>query len=381
MSYDLQVYTKQRLGTEQLTRLVLDAGLDIEPRSPTSQSLTVVRGSKKQYVFTLGNAVAIEAEDVPSEVTAVMLAPKWMYELVVEGSSSTGTSQAIRMARRLAGASNGVVLDQQTDQTWARGRMRKVAPVERGHTDIVELRWYSRRVDEPADLADRWLSHAHELLPEALPRRFGPVEPFAGRLDRDGEAAFVAAVAAEPMALYFVASAPCIGGNLCGHGREGSIRGHALQVHRSPVGQPDWRDALRRFFVAVAGGSRAFYASAEVVRNVAWSGRSIGFDGSTERTTYLAPLGRWYGLPPYPVWWSWFGTIYVPLVSAHLPAEGTTEHGNGILYEAAAAPVGRDELRGLLPPDLLAQPDTTDPNVYNPPLTEARVLPIVLRAP
>lgn len=241
-----------------------------------------------------------------------------MYELLVEGSSATGTAHAIRFARRLAGAAQGVVLDQQTGQAWARGRLRAAVPAARGRADAVKLIWYTRDVDEPSDLAEQWLALARQFLPEALPRRFGPVEPLAWRLDRDGDAAFVAAVAAEPMLLFFKASVPCIEGHLSGRSSRGPARSHALLVHRGVLQQAEWRDPLRRLFVEVAMGSRAFYASAEVVRDLIWSGRSISYDGSTERATHLAPRGRWSGLSPYPVWWWWFGADYRPLVGCQL---------------------------------------------------------------
>lgn len=372
MSYDLLVYAKLRLDRDQLAALVHDAGLDAEPGQ---QALMVARGARQQYCFTLGDAVAVEAEDVPDEVTAA-LAPQWMYELLVEGSSATGTPHAIRFARRLAEAAQGVVLDQQTGQAWARGGLRAVVLAARGRTDVVKLIWYTRGVDEPSDFAEQWLALARRFLPEALPRRFGPVEPLAGRLDRDGDAAFVATVAAEPM-LFFKASAPCIEGHLSGRSSRGPTRGHTLLVHRGAVQQAEWREALRRLFAEVARCSRAFYASAEVVRNLIWSGRSISCDGSTERTTYLAPRGRWSGLSPYPVWWSWFGVDYRPLVVPYLPFAHITEIAEGIPCETATAPADRDELlqSRWLPADLLARPDDSDPRLVNLPLAPARSLP------
>jgi hypothetical protein len=157
VSYDLLVYAKRRLDRDQLAALVHDARLGVEPNRG---ALTVVRGARRQYCFTLGEAVAVEAEDVPGEVTAVALASRWLYELLVEGSSATGTTHAIRFARRLAEAAQGVVLDQQTGQVWARGRLRAAAPAARGRADVVQLIWYTRDVDEPSDLAEQWLALA-----------------------------------------------------------------------------------------------------------------------------------------------------------------------------------------------------------------------------
>ncbi|MGZ6807657.1 MAG: hypothetical protein ACXVGG_13675, partial [Mycobacteriaceae bacterium] len=189
MSYDLQVFSRQSLSLADLRQLLALAGLASEGSDVTSGTLTVQRGARGQYSFTLGLPVAVETEDVPEEVTAVLLAPACLYELLVEGSSTTETQHAVRFARRLAEASGGVVLDQQTGQTWHRGKLRTSPPVERGSIDVVQLRWYTSTGD--AAPARAWLDLARRHMPEALPRRFGSVEPLAMKLDTDGPEAFV----------------------------------------------------------------------------------------------------------------------------------------------------------------------------------------------
>ena len=214
MSYDVQVFAQQALTAD-------DAG-------DAPESLTVVRGARARYSFTLGLPVAIEAEDVPEEVTAALLGPSDLYELMVEGSSTTETPHAVRFARRLAQASAGVVLDQQTGQVWARGKLRAAPPVQRGTIDIVELRWYVHPEVTGARAATAWLELARRHLPEALPRRFGSYEPLPMKLDVDGPDAFVQAAAAERL------------------GKRGRLRpGQAAAARRSMRQGPeeDWRCA------------------------------------------------------------------------------------------------------------------------------------------
>jgi hypothetical protein len=104
VSYDLQVYSQEALSSDSLRELVTTAGLGVEDADGDTGALTVVRGAKGRYCFTLGLPVAVELEDVPEEVTAVLLAPAFTYELLVEGSSPTETPHAVRFARRLAQA-------------------------------------------------------------------------------------------------------------------------------------------------------------------------------------------------------------------------------------------------------------------------------------
>jgi hypothetical protein len=137
------------------------------------------------------------------------------------------------------------------------------------------------------------------------------------------------------------------------------VRGHTLSVHRAPMHQADWRDALHRFLSRLRTATERFTPRQRWCATASGRGRSLGYDGSTERVTYLGPGCRWYGLSPYPVWWAWFGPLYRPLVSTHLPAEHVITSGaGGLLYEAASEPSDRDELAdapGWLPADLLVR--------------------------
>ena len=410
MSYDVHVFAQQGLGAEDLRRLLAEAGLSSEPAGDVADSLTVVRGTRARYSFTLGLPVPVEAEDVPEEVIAVLLGSSYLYELMVEGSSATETPHAVRFARRLAQASAGAVLDQQTGQVWARGKLRSAPPVQRGTIDIVELRWYVRPPGTGALAATAWLDLARKQLPEALPRRFGPYEPLSMKLDVDGPEAFVQAVATEAMSVYHKASAPCIGGSMSGGAGGPGVHSHGLSVHRDALTDPRWREALQRLFTGFAAASDAVFASAEVVRGLEWSGRGVSFGSTAERTTYLAGRGQWAGLPPYPVWWSWFGREYAPLVLDHLPAEQVVRMGSAVFHARGEEPLDRDELAAALggssaeagprrtirslfsrpaerapaptwlPAELLPVADHSDPRLYNPPLAPAATTPAGLRA-
>jgi hypothetical protein len=413
VSYDIQVYAERSLASDELRQLVADAGLGLVEDGDRS-SLSVVRGVSSRYCFTLGQAVAIEAEDVPEEITAAMLEPSYMYELLVEGSSATEVPHAVRFARRLAEATNGVLLDQQIGKTWHRGQLRHCAPVQRGTIDIVDIRWYVRASASGPDAAAAWLELAATLLPEALPRRFGTYEPLALKLDRDGPEAFVQVVATEADSVFFKAAKPCIEGHLAGGdpSPKAFVTSHSLCLHREPLNHPSWQRALRRLFVAYAERTGSFFASAEVVRGLEWSGRSLAYGQTAERTTYLARGRTWAGLLPYPAWWTWFGPDYVSLVEEHLPPDQIQRVNQGLFHARGAGPVDRGQLnraalalepdgkrRGLstlfaradkrspkpepspwLPAELLAMPDRTDPALYSPPLHEASVIPPRLRA-
>ncbi|MDO9377476.1 MAG: hypothetical protein Q7T56_01405 [Nocardioidaceae bacterium] len=189
--------------------------------------------------------------------------------------------------------------------------------------DTLHLRWYARRDDRPGDLAERWLSQCRRHLPAALPRRFGDAEPLRGRLDRDGDAGFVAALAATTGLLFTAGTRPAHGGSLPGATPEtwaGPVEVATLAV--------DHDTDVRGLLAGFADAAGCFFAEATVEHGVLLSEGELVHLGPSG-SPYLAPLGRFAGLPPAPVTWTWFGPPYVRLVSRHLP--GPTELGGGLL--------------------------------------------------
>lgn len=351
MSYDLQVYAARWLSMSELVDVVTSARLGVATQEPDASSLTVTRGAKNGYSFTLGLPLAVEMEDVPDEVTAHVLAPSCLYEVLVEGSSTPEIPHAIRFARRLADVSDGAVLDQQLGEVWSRGKLRQVLPVSAGRISIVDVRWYARRAGNPESVAEAWLALAGRYLPEALPRRYGSFEPLQERFNGNASA-FTTFVREAAGTVFFSAERPAISGSLAGGSpHDGPVESHGLTLFAEPLIDPRWRESLHRLFVEFASQTDSILATAEVNRGVRWSGRSIGYDGQSESGAYLAPRGMWLGLPPYPVWWSYFGAEYTPLVRDHFAPAGVEVVREGALFHSSSSePLDRDQLLTKLGP-------------------------------
>ena len=388
----------------ELAALVATAGMGIDEGEAAADSLTVVRGAKGAYCFTLSEAQPVEAEDVPEEVTEALLEPAFLYELLVEGSSSTEIPHAVKFARRLAAEVEGAVLDQQTGMVLSRGKLRTPEPVEQGRISTIEVRWYVRFGFDAEEMARTWLRLVRKHLPEALPRRYGVVEPLRGKLDEGGDEAFIEFVGSADGTVFFAAKAPVADGSLAPLSEYGRAYGwHSLTLLAPTVAEnPLWRAAVRRLFVEFARESSAIVATAEVLRGAQWSGRSLGFDSMAEYSPALwTRAGTWAGLPPYPVWMCWFGPEYAPLVAEHLDAARTEQVGEALLFTASDEPKNRDELaptapnveaKGLigrlfrrreqpvwasawLPDELLLTIDDSDARVWNKPPLEAKRRP------
>lgn len=394
MSYDLHVYAPAGLAGDDLREVVAGvAQLDMGDFDEARGWYSVVRGAKRNYCFTIDGPVVVEAEDVPEEVTAVLLGATHLFQVSVEGSSSADVPYATRFSRRLAQRLGGVVVDQQTDEVWARGAARVAAkPPTNVRINVIDLNWYARSASIGDDFGARYVSLCRRLLPEALPRRFGEFEPLQGKLADAGDDGFARAWRDATSMFFFSASRPCIGGSLWAgpsEPRPRSVWKMGLDLHWQPIADDSrWREALRRFFVAVAEELPAFYASAEVTRGHIWRTRTSWSDGETEWMITPARVNGWMGLPPYPTWWAWYGDAYRSYVDGRLLGGETASHATGLLHRLADAPVDRDTLtrlvtrrRGLrrvaewVPRALVTTVLPHDARVWTPPLAAATEIP------
>lgn len=383
MSYDLQVYTPDQLDAAALRSLVnATSGLEIEGVD-SRRSLTVVRGIRRRYSFTVAGPDRVDPEDVPVEVTGLLLGARYLYSVLVEGSTESEIPHALRFAKQLAATLNGVLLDQQTGRTWSRSKSRAIVrPPRKTRVPMVGLVWNCLREQVPADAPALFIAAAERHLPEALPRRFGDYEPFQGKYSETGEEGFTKAwLDVTSSMLFFSGSGPCTGGYLGGGpGQQFPDRfwSMSLTLLAEPLRQAPWRDAVRDLFTALADTLGTFYASAEVTRDHLWSGRSALADGQTEMTVRtLRHQDGWLGLPPHPTWWSWFGSPYAS-VAGLLPGDRRRPTSNGVFFESATEPLPRDRTEPLdrwLPADLFARLGPNPHHQQPLPLIRAAVVP------
>jgi hypothetical protein len=356
MSYDLRVFGSA-IDVATLRAAITVTGLDVE--SGSGDVLIVVRGARRRYSFSVGVPLLVEPEDVPVEVVAAVLGPTHLVEITVEGYTASEIPHAVRAARRVAAAMDGAVLDPQTDEVFRRGRARSSERVERGLVSIVDVTWYVRSQDDDSSrAAAAFVDAAERHLPEALPRRYGSYEPLQQRWADGGKDAFVSFVGSET-ATVSTGGTGLVQSGTIGHAWRGDrrVHSHGLTVLAEPLEDTRWSLALEAMFLHFAQAVEAIHATAEVVRGIEWSGRSLSFRAHDEHSVYLAYKGRWHGLTPHPVWLSWFGREYAPLVRDHLPTDMTVECDGGLLHRRSETPKDRDALDpSWLPPEYLAVP-------------------------
>jgi hypothetical protein len=103
-------------------------------------------------------------------------------------------------------------------------------------------------------------------------------------------------------------------------------------------------------FKTVASDLGAFYAAAYVERNVrVGRSRTLSYDRDSDNLAARWPKGPWWlGIPPIPVWISWFGSSYATLVRDSVGDLGT-EASPGLMVRLGAEPLDTDAARRLMP--------------------------------
>ena len=340
MSYDLTVFGSPLPDDVDVAVANAVAGLELGPRA--DGEFTVLHSEPKTYAFTVFGPYDVEPEDVPAEVVDAARAVGVRWLVVVEGSHPDAIEPARSFAGQLARAAAGAAVDEQTGELLdVGGTVRQPA---RQIVSTLDLEWYSPAA---ADAVQTWLTVTRSSLPEAVPNRFGNFEPLQYRLDRDGEQQ-LAAVALE--GLTFTTALPCLGGRMSPATLDGLQR-DTLRLLADSIDDPRRRDAVRGFFVEYARRRRSVLATGQICRNIEY-GSSFGanYRADSDRHGKLTGRGGILGLDPHPVWWTWFGAEYLPLVRDHLPDERVTAYDDGVLYTATDEPADRRQLAELPDP-------------------------------
>ncbi|BCW56730.1 hypothetical protein V3C41_07440 [Paenarthrobacter nicotinovorans] len=379
MSYDLTVYCPETPTIEQVLLLVGNTrGLRVDSANTNDTGVVVLRGVKRSYSFTVDGPFPVEVEDIPVEITAVLPEVTTMFQVLVEGTQEAEIPHGVRFARKLAKACHGMVLDEQTDEVWPQPRTAKVAsqPEQKQEPLSVWLSWMLLEDDLPTDFLERYLQLAQELLPEAVPVRFGNYEPYQ-HFDSTGPEGFITeyySSKANKWEVHYKNPSPITFGKIDGPERAWGIpfTRITLVVDGPNLADDALRSALRRFFLAVATELGAVYASAEVERG----------QYMPRRPFFRLPPDQWVGFPPYPLWWVWAGPRLAPEIG-HFLGPTAEEHNGGVFRAFSDEPLDRDALADVLGPENLpwipAEYSATYTDHQVAPLAVASVIPEVLR--
>lgn len=340
MSYDVTIAAHQKPRAETVEAWASEQGLEVVA-AEDGHSFTVQRPGKGDagFVCEVWGPDPAESEDFEEELAAACLSPRWMLQVSTPYSvPKKNFALARSLSRYLAEHSEGAAFDPQEDRLlWPRGKPRRTPSSRAGEreTSMLTLEWFVA--------PSRWVAAVEQIVPllarrcpEALPRRYGAWEPPPHRFDRADAAAFVEFVArSEDGDGFWYASRPSFGGSfLAPHAdTHASGENERFRIGRIEVSfdgglirsDERWRDAVVDLFVRGAEVFGAFFAAGQVEPGwiVSRNNRPFAQAASVQESEHFLRGMLWQGLPPVPVWLTWYGDPYRKLVAeaVHREAE------------------------------------------------------------
>jgi hypothetical protein len=353
MSYDLQIWSAEPVAL---------------PPSPDGWSregeawLRAGRGS----TVTIWTSTPAESEDAPDDVAAAIPGIAWVTELNLHpfDAPAKAVADLTKLARKLAMAGRGAVYDPQTDTAdCPRGAKRFVAPERDAPGALLTLSWwFDQQAFSAPESFGQFLELLETLLPEALPRRYGTIEPPEYRYEPDGRPALERFLHAHGHDfILWYANAPVIDVDFSltrewGSNRDGFRTNYlSVTVDAAVLAQPGWERQLRKFWRGVSLSLKPFYGD---VRTLGGYRRSGGRYQRLLTTMDRHPVHDqfWTGLPPDIGHAAVVGEPYAGLWPG---LAGIAEFEGGLGFIGTRAWHGEnavDPFAGCIPPDL-ADPD------------------------
>jgi len=246
-------------------------------------------------------------EDAPPEAVALQAGIAWHVEAGLDGSE-VGLAKTLRALRAIAKAGHGVIADD--DEVWRPGRSRRtrwsfpVSPLS-SEAGRFTMGWWTI---DPAITTEAGAAALVEtlgrVLPEAMPARWGDIEPYplsfetegpeglarfiASQVDDLGRYRFFGAKLRPPFSEFSIVN----GGPPLGRFRPvPGLRNLQIEAGASVLRQPGWGRQLAAAFSALLRVARPFYAEARLDPNATWD-----HGWSIEQMSPLNPY-HWWGFP------------------------------------------------------------------------------------
>ena len=166
MSYDLNIWSRQRVETDQTE---INIG---------------------EYTITIEQSVIVEDEDIPIDVMLSLAEIKYLTSLYLQPytDEKAVTDKAIRYAKKLAKEFDGVVENPQLEDHVVLTGKRKTFTQATRDADKISICWYMDCRQSLSDKLAEFVELLEKYLPQALPRRYGTYEPPEYKYSETGKA-------------------------------------------------------------------------------------------------------------------------------------------------------------------------------------------------
>ncbi len=351
MSYLLEIGTRDEPTPERIAAVVGDLGLSV-----TNDGLEGEDGCRIEVDGPYAGGVV-------DSVLAECPEAAWRMTVALTGSAEPSLAYGRAFAQRVVdGCGGGAVFDPQFDRVvWPRPSPEP--PPEGTPTTRVELSWFvapARWREAPGAL----IRALGRYCPEALPLTYGRYEPPPHEFRTVDFIRF--AQDEEKGSGLWRSARPSLGGGWSAPHAVGLVepdeedrvvaRLRMAFDGRALDGNPVLREAVAAMFASAAAELGAFFACAQA--EPGWLETAAGQLVPT-REARLRGNDRvlnglaWQGLPPVPMWLTWFGGPYRELVGDTLPAGAYVAPAEtGVFVRLGADPRPNGEPGGWLPPEL-----------------------------
>lgn len=233
--------------------------------------------------------------------------------------------------------------------------------------DVVSMRWFLPARLKHKKTAVKLIELTGQILPEAMPKRYGEYEPFKNKPDGGNYSSFYSLWHEQTQndfaMFFFKSTAPCFGGTVVfshpnsANKYPGNTAEHVdieFQFDARAFDDPFWCEAISNWFFEMSHKLGAFYAVAYLesgyttrLNNLSISAGN--FTNGEEGALYPFPNSdRWLGLPPIPTWLSWYGGPYSDIVRPFVE-NPSIEHRTGFGCRIGPKPMGLADLQGCFP--------------------------------
>lgn len=296
MSYDIQIWSVDPVSLP-------DALPDME--NWQREGPVWVYGTKN-WQIVINSSAKVILEDVPGDVVGKLPGISYLTELNLEPISAPKSARKhlIAVSKLLGKATHGVILDPQADQVITPSGIKRYRPRRRQErfSILTFTWWFNEGPLQTAAGLNEFVSFLERALPEAIPRRFGLVEPPQHLYSETGREYFIEFLKEHlDDTIVWYPHRPVVGVFLHMSSNRGitgqSFRANyvKVEVEAQALNEPGWEVALEDFWRGASQLIKPFYGDVRTLDGFIRMGATHGSDSNTDFHPVRGPW--WTGIP------------------------------------------------------------------------------------
>jgi hypothetical protein len=274
MSYDLQIWSVRPLDQDAFRH----------PEMWQKQTSAWIL-ERKNWQIVVSSSDKVTQHDIPEEIRGLLPGIEWLTNINLEGKA---TAEAHRLAQSsatdIARWTHGAVLDQQDGSIrLPSGVKRFLSPRSKETFDVLSLSWWFLHGSiESRQGREQFVGLLEQMMPEALPKRYGLYEPPQHRYIETGKDHFLRFLDENLHdQVVWYPHRPVVGvdislPNPVGPNKLGFRTNHlSIDLEKVALSQPGWATTVQRFWKEVSRLIRPIYGDVRVLGNYGWMGATV----------------------------------------------------------------------------------------------------------